>query len=421
MHKLKWNRTDGIILLGVVLFLFSDFFRFSLFEKFNLGTVPYIKNINIIALSIIFILLIQKRIKILINWKTFFILTFISLCFISFIKGESQIYLFPLYIFNLVVPLFLLNCGYKMIDGIHLFKGFLKFYNIWICTVVVLGLIDYISGGLINSWLTHNFYSASMADLANSEYNFVYRLSTPWGTSLFNGFLVLTFLILNSIYHSIFNMNNTKLYLVYVISLIGIILIGSKACLICSLLYIMVTRMREKNKILNLVIISAILLVMFNSDFFQENIWGRILGQYETGTLSSGRDYIFSFIASGYVELPSFFIGNGAGYSRVISTNLNAMHSTATNFEYPVIMFSYDYGILATLLYYIYMFWLPLSKLLKFRNKILLISLVTLFVYLNTFNGLAELNYDFNYKYVFLIIIFYHLTKAMGKEEKQVI
>lgn len=421
MYKLKWNRTDGIIFLGVVLFLFSDFFRFSFFEKFNLGTVPYVKNINIIALFIIFILLVQKRIKILINWKTFFIMTFIALCFISFINGKSQMYLLPLYICNLVIPLFLLNSVYKMIDGVHLFKGFLKFYNIWICTVVVLGLIDYVSGGIINNWLTHHFYSASMANLANSEYNFVYRLSTPWGTSLFNGFLVLIFLILNSIYHSIFDKNNTKLYLVYVISLIGIILVGSKACLICSLIYIMITRMREKNKIFNLVIISLILLAMFNSEFFQENIWGRILGQYETGTLSSGRGYIFSFIASGYVELPNFFMGNGAGYSRVISTNLNAMHNTATNFEYPVIMFSYDYGILATLLYYLFMICLPFSKLLKFRNRILSISLVTLFVYLNTFNGLAELNYDFNYKYVFLIIMFYHLAIARGKEEKHVI
>ena len=148
----------------------------------------------------------------------------------------------------------------------------------------------------------------------------------------------------------------------------------------------------------------------FTSDFFQENIWSRILGQYETGTLSSGRSYILSFITSGHVPLPNFFIGNGSGYSRLISTNLHVIYGTPTNFEYPAIMLSYDYGIVSTVLYYLLMIWFPLSKFIKSGNKILSISLGTLFLYLNTFNGFADLSYDFNYKYVFLIIIFYHLT-----------
>ncbi|WP_144631411.1 hypothetical protein [Priestia megaterium] len=409
--------TNSLVFLGVILFLFSDFFRISFFQRMNLDSLPYLKNINIIGLIIILTLIIQRKGILLINKKTFLIFVFVTCGFLSFINGGSQIYLMPLYICNLLVPLLLLNCKFKVKDGLLLFRYFLIFYNVWVVLLIILGLSDYILDGKINGWLTQNFYSDSMAKLANSQYSTTYRLSSPWGPSLFNGFLILVFLILNSVYYSIFQKKNVKLYLVYIITFIGVILVGSKACFSLCFLYIVITKISGKNKLFNLAIIMLLFFVMFNSEFFQDNIWGRVIGQYETGTLSSGRNDILSFVTSGHISFPNIFIGNGAGFSRLLSTKLQGLYNTTNNFEYPAIMFSYDYGIFPTILYYLLIFGLPLYRLIR-SYKILAISLITLFVYLNTFNGLADVFYDFNYKYIFLIIIFNSIVNASKDKEE---
>jgi len=412
MYKLRYNTTNLLCLTGVILFLFSDFFRFAIFEQLKLNNIPYLKNINILAIVIILILFITKNIKLKKEHTVLLIFFFACFCVMSFLNGKSQFYLLPLFICNLLIPLGLLSSKYDKLDGEKLYKNFLKFYNIWILSIVLLGIFDYMSSGRINLWLTQNFYPTSMKDLVNSEYNLIYRLSTPWGTSLFNGFLILVYLIINSINYFVFKKKDVYLYFMYIISIIGIILVGSKACLILAILYILITRLllNKKRKFLNLVIMFLLFVITFNLNFFQDNIWERMINQYETGTLSSGRSYIFSFISSGEIPFPNFFTGQGANYSRVLSSDLSLRYSTATNFEYPVIMFSYDYGILATIIYYYLIFWIPLRKFLKANNYIIAVSIIVLFVYLNSFNGIADLNYDFNYKYVFLTIILYNLN-----------
>lgn len=411
------KRENTVIFLGIVLFGLSDFFRFSLFEKINLNSIPYIANINVIAIIIVLYMLIKKRIVIIDSIQILILLLFITLSFISFININSQKHLIPLYIFNLIFPLILLNSRFYKVDSKFLVKIVLKVYNTWIITIIIFGMMDYITGGMINQWLSQNFYSENMIKLTSSIYNNYYRLSTPWGTSLFNGFLVLVFLVLNSINILMFeSKNSTKLYGVYFITFIGVILTGSKACLICSVFYILITTFYENRNLIKIISVLSVFIIIFNTQFFQTNIWTRIVDQHVTGTLSSGRHELMSFIFEDKVETPKFIIGQGSGYSRIVSTNLNQIYRTATNFEYPIIMLSYDYGILCTVLYFVLALVIPMIKMIKSNNNILAISIFTIFIYLNTFNGIAEVNYDFNYKYVFLIMLFYSISNIRVKE-----
>jgi len=414
--RFRLNTANLLIIIMSIIYLFADFFRSSICMVLHLDNIPYLGTINFFAIIIILYCFNTKRILILRNNRLSILLFFIILCMISFSVGRSHFNNIPAYFLTLILPMLLMNCNFKNINWQAFFRKFLIFFNTFTYIILVYGFLDYILGGAINAWMCDHFFIESIVDSITSIYNTNYRLVTPWGPSLFNAFIFIVFLIINTIDNTKNIKSQFRMYWIYIVTMFGIVLCGSKVALICVIFYIAVTRFEEKNKVLNILLTSLFLFVIFSSDFFQENIWRRIIEQYISGDLTTGRSYIISFIFSGKIELPGIFFGQGAGYSRALSSQLNTLFGTATNFEYPLIMLAYDYGIIATLIYVYLMFIFPIVSLFQKKNKVMAWGYLVIVIYLNSFNGLADLNYDFNYKLMTLYLCLVYAGEAEDLE-----
>ena len=91
-------------------------------------------------------------------------------------------------------------------------------------------------------------------------------------------------------------------------------------------------------------------------------------------------------LLEGYVKTPGLLVGGGKDYSRDISGQIT---TTISNFEYPLLMFVYDYGIISTILIYFLVFLYPLKILLKNKHFYMAINLASLFIYMNGYNGIT--------------------------------
>lgn len=416
----KTDKTSTILLIvaGIAAYFFSDFFRAFIAYSSNVGVGSLFEGINIFFYLLIFLMVVKRSIKP--NNKSFYFILFVFfvVSILSFIYGRRvHTSLVTLYIFNMVIPLVLIGCKFKNIDIQKVLKIFLSFYNWWMVLLSTTYLMDYLFDIGIQNFLINNFFTPSISLGASETVATGYRMFSPWGPPLFNGYLFLSFLILNTTYVKYFDKSIMNRYVVSIVGLVGIILTGSKACLLIAIIFVLLVNLSMKNKVINFLLSILLIYVFFTSSFFKETIWMRFTSQYQMGNLTSGRNDIVAFVLNGIVERPGLIIGGGANYSRVVSNSLNYF---VTNFEYPVIMLSYDYSVIGTFLFYILIYFIPMIKFIQKKNFHLCLGYSTLFIYLNTFNGIADVYYDLNMKLVFNLILFLLINKNVDVRKKSI-
>ena len=110
--------------------------------------------------------------------------------------------------------------------------------------------------------------------------------------------------------------------------------------------------------------------------FRETSSWGDVTN----GRMLGIREMIF------FKKYPNFLIGRGIGYSNYVSKYIFGV----VNFENPILMFAFDYGILVTLLLMVLIFINPVIIFIRNENFLLAISYIFLLIIPFTYNGLAE-------------------------------
>ncbi|WP_336790596.1 hypothetical protein [Paenibacillus sp. MMO-177] len=411
-QKIKFNSSHLLLFFGVAVFIVNTITRMSISQFIGFGpgkVIPYGDSINFIAIGCvlgIILLNFMKRPNILI----ILFLPLYSLCVLySNINNKAGVAVF----LTSVLPAFLLLCvKYNNLDITTVFKSFLKIYNLIIIVIFSLGIIDFFLHGIINEFIANHMSTESWATMIRTE-NKVYgfRMITVLGAPLMNAFYVLVFLILNKIYEHRFGIRLLNKYFLYGFSMVTIALTGSRSALLIALVYIAFAELFGRKKIIELIVIVITLLLIFNSSLFKETIYSR----FELGfnNENDARYTLFENLKSNKYGEFGVLTGGGYNYSRTLTASSS---NSAVNFEYPVLMFLFDNGIIATSIYYLITVFIPLIILLRLRNINYLVGYLLIIVYLNLSNAIAQF-YDFNMALAFLQIVLIYLARSQRSEE----
>lgn len=385
------SETYIFIFLVIYIFAYSNLFRVLLEVNtslpFTYSFIPWLfyfayiyvtkKPFNLFALILSFV--------------------FLSLSIISMINYGFGAFALYRFLFNSLFPLLIIFT--KLNNEKEYFIKFVKVLNIIIVINITYGIIDFVSDKSLQLFLGNLLQGSHYAQsISNDVKSGVYRLFSPFGHPLVNMGLILIFLMSNLIlnhYKSIkvyFSLNT-----IIVLSVTGAFLCNSKfgifilALTLCTLLFF------AKKKLLNLSILAIITLFAINSSYFIDNVLKRFLIANERGDLSNGRIAALEQVFNDFSEKPSFFLGGGMGYS----DNLLREVSSLNNIEVPLVIFMFDYGILISILIIAVSYIYPVLYFLKNKTFYILVLYTLIFIFFNSFNGLAA-NIG-----VFLILTFF--------------
>ncbi len=362
------------------LFLFNVSFR----TIFNEGSINSSYNLLFIIFGLlgIAVFMLNQLVDIGIVFLTsaFFGVTIFTVIYGG--QDSFQISIIP----SMVMPFLLLGFRVPETAFNTFLRIFIKVFSLVVIIVVISGIGDYVSNKSLQVYFAQHIFSNELARLVNNELSYgIYRLFSVFGHPLSNTWYVLAFYALNILYNRYYRQLINE-YLLILVTLIGLLLCGSRTGLIIGLFMILFLN-NIKHKLPFYVLLSTFCTGIVITPFFQENMMRRFFIGSNTGNFSGGRNEALYRVFKGFVEQPDFFIGGGLSSSRQITLN---MVGVINSFEYPSVMFAYDFGILGTILIYLLILIIPALIFLTNRTYFLLITFLMLSAYMNGFNALAS-------------------------------
>jgi hypothetical protein len=306
-------------------------------------------------------------------------------------------------LFATIIPaIILLRINFDNIDMLKLLKKFLVIFNSVLYFFFIIGIADFFFGGIVNNFLQNYLYDKSWARtvaIENEAYGF--RMFTVIGTPLMNAFYALVMLSLNTIYQKLTGSFVGNRILIYCVSMLAIFVTGSRTALFLGVAIIVVTELFDKLKLNKVLLLLSVFFILINTALFQDTVGNRLnLGFMND---ADARYKLFQMYLDNDFGAIKFFSGGGYNFSRVLTSSIDD-NMTTLNFEYPILMFAYDYGILATALYFVMFFIIPVRYLNKRKQYYIVAMYCSLFGFLQTCNMVAQF-YDFNLQLGFIIVI----------------
>ncbi|KKO51013.1 hypothetical protein [Paenibacillus sp. DMB20] len=315
-------------------------------------------------------------------------------------------------VISVTLPLFLIGVKVPKPELMQALRIVILLFNALIFLLLGVGVADFLTGGSIQLLMANTIYNGlELGDLIRVERALgIYRYYSFVGHPLANAHYFLVFFILNHIYakHDRFLL---KKMAVTFMTMLGLLLSGSKTGLVLGLFLVIFCSGMKRNRVFYFAGIIAIIVVLFNTPLFEENIKQRFLGGIQSGDITSGRNELLQTLANSRADRPGLLLGGGAGYSREVAKSLNG---NIFNFEYPLIMLAYDYGIAGTAIIYFLILIYPVYVLIRNKSYYELVLFIVLSALANSNNGLANLGSDALAQLCFTFFIF----RNLGKHEK---
>lgn len=289
---------------------------------------------------------------------------------------------------TILIPLVIM--GIKIYNPKELINKFIKIFNYVVIIYVLIGVLDYLTHGffikILNVILKDSYYNKAIGyDLSIG----IFRWFSLFGHPLTNSLYMIIFLGINIIYLNIYKEACGNIYVIYTIALIGIILSNSKFGIIITVIMLLVNIVNEKNRIIYISLLIIGILIIINTSYFEENVIIRFKNAILSGDITNGRITVLNSLLNYNLYKVNYFIGNGMSSSDAIVRLIFGGNSGLSNMELPILMFLYEYGVLVTILMYFIMIIYPIFKLLN-TKKIFVISIILMmFLFVNSFNGIA--------------------------------
>ncbi|EYE89504.1 hypothetical protein Q428_02540 [Fervidicella metallireducens AeB] len=404
---MKKNRFIVIINLTIFLsiFVINNVVRMSVASKIA-GYTKYSALINLLFLCSFGLLFINRLVKRKINFIRLFFIILFSIYFIYNIINSSngEISSVIQVITSYIIPVFLLSFIYDKDEYNTFVPYIIRAFNYYTVFILIYGLIDYgLKYSLQNIFINYTYYD--MARLIQIEQIMgIYRLYSIFGGPLYNAYVFILYFILNNIFRESQEKVTHKSYTSILILIIGIVISGSKTGLIIAAALLIFIYKPKNYRFSYYIILLLIGVAVYKSSLFQDNLMQRFMYK----SFGSGRNELLKELLTGNYELPKFILGKGLYYSKTVAKYIGVMGMT--NFEYPIIMLSYDYGIITTLLIYLIIFITPLIKILRTGDYKTAVLFLMLHVFINGFNALADIN-DLFAQLIFIQIIILKAVK----------
>ena len=230
------------------------------------------------------------------------------------------------------------------------------------------------------------------------------RFGSLWGHSLTSALIFNSFFVLNVIYFRACR-RKCPIPLFFFPALLGTALAASKTGVtVCVVLFVI---MSWKYKKWFLLVVPLLALLYFTGAF------NSVIARFSKGTLTTGRlEKLVSYFSSGINPLQLF---TGHGTMSVLSKS-SPVHQFRQGFEFPLMMFAYDYGILFSLLHvgglYAYATWRFLSR----REWVPWLCFSLVFAEMNTYNAYALRNQDVCFFFCFVTMLLLNMKQKKDPE-----
>lgn len=353
---LKKNNKIFIILFFTVIII-SQAMREYIYNNLSV-------NLNYLIVPIILLLYFFKNKTIKINKINLGIVLLITYIYaLGFIFGQYNFVIFIRGLLSFIVPLYLLIIDYKNFNMKSIIKIIIEIYNYFIYFAFLFVVIGIVSGKL--------------------------KIATGGiiGHSLTAGWYYVVFISLN-ILKSIYYKKKKNIYIFFDIAIFVVgtlfstgrvsIILGS----ILSVVYVLKCCQGWKIKylVLPVIIILFIMSPAFNNIILEKFRYAISYGDFTNGRLLGLREIRdFSFY-------PSILIGGGIGYSNYVSMDI----FRTINFENPLVMFMFDYGIVSVINLTLLIAVFPIYNMIKHKQYILLLNYIIISIIPFTYNGIAE-------------------------------
>lgn len=396
-----------LLFLFVYSFLFTDFIKEIIFHSIHLNT-----KLAILPVLLILCLSTFYRRN---NWVLTLVLFILIYSILGAINYNYSISSIRRFCNTILIPILLITIN--IYEPKILFEKILKIMNIIVVVYIFLGIVDYLTNGIIRSIMinilkTSHFATSMKFDILTGSY----RWFSLFGHPLVNTVYIIIFTISNILFVSKYNKYvYYNIYFVYLISIIGMLLSNSKSGLIIMSIILILNITNEKRKILYISIIGLFVIFAINSSYFKNNVITRFEYAINSGDITNGRATVLNELLYRNMYKLDVFIGKGMSSSDELVRQAFGV-SGLTNMEIPFLMFLYEYGIFATLVIYFIMYIYPSFILLKRKKIYIFILFSLLFAFLNTFNGIAT---GTGVMLLFCYIIMIYLNVAIDNKRGQ--
>lgn len=402
--KDRQSRLENLLIwYGISIFIFNTIFRKSI-SQLVWGTSNLFVSINILAIILFYCIFRKTNVSIKSPYGKLscrLIVVYSILIIFSNFFGEHVEHGHIVLFCTILPGLLMIRYEKINLNFNRILYHFTKYINYAFILIFSLGILDYFLEGVFNLFIALNMSSPEWArmiigeNLANG-----FRMCTIIGSPLMNGYYACVFLILNAIVYNRFKKSLLPKYFVYIFAIVVIFLTGSRTSLVCAVTFLIVFELKGRINFGGILFLLLSAYTLLNTELFQKTIGQRFSKEDDI------RFRLWENLMNGYYGKPKIFQGGGFGYSRYLT---GGEFSDTTNFEYPWLMFTFDYGLLATALYYIVIYFIPIVFLLKVKEHILIVGYSAIFLVLQTCNLIAGF-YDFNLQFGFLAFLFIGLT-----------
>ena len=392
-------------LLVVLLCFFSIFLlpvRFrSLFVE---QVVKHYGNFNVLGFIAVALTLLRIR-----RWSAAELICFCCWCLLLIpmaVSNESlQRYKKIIAVSQSLLPLFLVLYPMNPASRRKVTGWFIVLFDIIIAVLLVCGIIERLTNQSIRKLIIDLLESNGLNAVSFTRTMKDKRFYSIWGHPLSNAVFFNSFFVLNVLWLRA-NKRKCPTFIFFMITLGGVLLASSKTGItVCFLLQVL---MNWKHKKWLLISIPVLALLYFLGAF------NGIITRFTTSSLTTGRvEALKKYLPSG-IEPFRFFSGYG---SNVIMNSSHPLTKLRAAFEFPLLMFAHDYGILFSVVHIFGLFAYTTWRLLRNRNWIPWLCWSLLFAEINTFNAYTLRSQDDCLFFCLLTLILLTMLEKNGTAE----
>ena len=273
-------------------------------------------------------------------------------------------------------------------------------YDVFIAVLLSMGVYERLTGHsilhVVIQWLDSMGIRASeylvfSRQVGGFEKSVGSRMYSLWGHPLTNAILFTSFFILNDIYFRSVRQRYPKM-IFFAVAAVGVLLCVGKTATVVLALCLVISNWKNPRWLIAYAALGALLYFMGAFD--------TIIQRFTAGEITTGRiPAIIKYFSGDNYPLRAW-IGYGAG-----TTYLADMRHLSPAFEFPLLMYALDNGILFSLVYVGSMFGYLSYHFLSRRQISTWMMISLLFAQIQTYNGMSLRNQDIGWLNAIIIMI----------------
>ena len=396
------TRLDLIIVLLCFISIFLLPIRFrSLYAD---RIVKHYGNFNVLCSAAVILSLFRIR-----RWTIAELACFCLWCLLLIPMGISNAslagYKKAISVSQSLLPLFLVLYPMNASSRRKAAGLFVILFDIIIALLLVYGIVERFTGQSIRHAIINWLEASGLNAVSFTRTLKDKRFYSVWGHPLSNALFFNSFFVVNVFWFRASRQKCPTLVF-FLITLAGTLLASSKTgIVVCFLLQILVN---WKHKKWLLASIPVLALLYFLGAF------NAIINRFSTSSLTTGRlEALQEYLPSG-IEPFRFLTGYG---SNVILNSSHPLSSLRAAFEFPLLMFAHDYGILFSVIHIFGLFAYATWRFLRKKNWIHWLCWSLLFAEVNTFNAYTLRSQDDCWFFCLLTLILFCITDHGNETE----